>query len=86
MLLPTSRMRVYVYRDACDMRKSFSGLVGLVRAEVTEDPLSGHLFLFMNRRRDYVKILWWDATGYCISGRFQSTPIGFLCLSPLRRI
>jgi transposase len=50
MLLPTSRVRVYVYRDACDMRKSFSGLVGLVRAEVAQDPLSGHLFLFMNRR------------------------------------
>lgn len=66
MLIPSSRVRVYVYRRACDMRKSFSGLSGLVRSEVGKDPLSGHLFVFLNRRRTYVKVLYWDVDGYSI--------------------
>ncbi len=48
------------------MRRSFDALAALVDQVVGEDPLSGHLFVFRNRRGDLVKILSWDRTGYCI--------------------
>lgn len=66
MLAPSSRIRVYVCRRATDMRCSFNGLSGLVRGVLREDPLSGHLFCFFNRRRNYIKVLYWDTSGYCI--------------------
>ena len=66
MLAPSSRIRVYVCREATDMRCSFNGLSGLVRGKLEQDPLSGHLFCFFNRRRNYVKVLYWDTSGYCI--------------------
>ena len=69
MLVPVSRVRIFVCRDAVDMRKSFDGLCGLVRSILNEDPLSGHVFLFTNRTRNYVKLLWWDRTGYCITAK-----------------
>ena len=66
MFSPSSRVRVYACLEPVDMRKSFSGLSGLVRGVLKEDPLSGHAFLFFNRPRTYLKILWWDVSGYCI--------------------
>jgi transposase len=48
------------------MRKSFDTLAALVIDVVEEDPQSGHLFLFVNRRRDRLKVLWWDRSGYCL--------------------
>ena len=63
--LPPS-VRVFVARGATDMRKSFDTLAALVIDVVDEDPQSGHLFLFVNRRRDRAKILWWDHSGYCL--------------------
>jgi transposase len=48
------------------MRKSFDGLLGMVHEFVGQDPLSGHLFLFLNRRRDRVKILFWERDGLVI--------------------
>jgi len=48
------------------MRKSFDTLAALVTEVVDEDPQSGHLFLFVNRRRDRLKVLWWDGSGYCL--------------------
>jgi transposase len=63
--LPPS-VRVFVARGATDMRKSFDTLASVVCETVDEDPQSGHLFVFVNRRRDRVKVLWWDRSGYCL--------------------
>lgn len=63
--LPAS-VRLFVAREATDMRKSFDTLAALVIDVVEEDPQSGHLFLFVNRRRDRLKVLWWDRSGYCL--------------------
>jgi len=56
--------KIYLHSAPTDMRKSFDGLSGLVRSEFQADPLDGSLFLFVNRRRDRMKILQWDGSGY----------------------
>jgi len=66
MFFPESRVRVWLYTRPTDMRKSFDGLVALVANELHEDPLSGHLFVFINRKKTYLKILYFDRSGYCI--------------------
>jgi transposase len=63
MLSFTGGMRVYVALEACDMRKSFNGLEGLVRERLGEDPRTGALFVFTNRRHTRLKILYWDGSG-----------------------
>jgi transposase len=57
---------VYVATGATDLRRSIDGLAALVRDALALDPLSGHLFLFRNRRGDRVKILVWDRSGYWV--------------------
>lgn len=66
MLILPSSLRVFVYREPVDMRRSFDGLESIVREVLQEDPLSGALFVFCNRRRDRMKLLLWDATGFWI--------------------
>ncbi len=63
--LPPS-VQIYVASEPADMRKSFNGLTILVDEALEQDPLSGHLFVFRNRRGDRVKILYWDRSGFCI--------------------
>ncbi len=58
--------RILAWREPVDMRKSFDGLVGLVRDAMTEDPLSGSLFVFVNRRGNYLKLVYWDRTGFAL--------------------
>jgi transposase len=48
------------------MRKSFDGLVAMVKSVLGEDPLSGSLFVFFNRRGNYLKLVYWDRTGFCL--------------------
>ena len=66
MLALTSATHLYFYRAPCDMRKSFDGLSGLIRNELGADPLSGSLFVFVNRRRNMIKCLYWDRDGFAI--------------------
>ena len=63
--LPAS-VRVYLCLTACDMRKSFDSLHALVRDHLELDAYAGHLFVFASRRRDRVKILYWDRDGFAI--------------------
>ncbi len=60
----SSTQRYFLYRPATDMRKSFDGLCGLVRSGLGGDPLSGDVFIFLNARRDRIKLLVWDRTGF----------------------
>jgi transposase len=59
-------VRILVCTKHADMRRSFDGLAALVREYLGADPLSGHLFVFRNRRGDRVKLLYWDEDGYAI--------------------
>jgi transposase len=63
--LPAS-VRVYLAISPCDMRRSFDGLHALVSAVLQLDAFAGHLFVFANRRRDRMKILYWDRDGFAV--------------------
>jgi transposase len=70
-------VRVFLHTPPTDLRKGFDALSGLVSTAFTQDPTSGHLFLFVNRCRDRLKILYWDRDGLAIwykrleTGSFQ---------------
>jgi transposase len=63
--LPAS-VRVYLCMSPCDMRRSFDGLHALVRDHLQMDAFAGHLYLFVNARRDRLKILYWDRDGFAV--------------------
>ena len=69
MLGFTAAQRYYLSRQAADMRKSYDGLSGLVRQGLGRDPLSGEVFIFLNRRRTQMKLLVWDRSGFVIWGK-----------------
>lgn len=58
--------RLYLYVHSVDMRRSFDGLHAIVQNEFSRDVQSGDMFLFLNKRRDRIKILWWDGDGLAI--------------------
>ena len=66
MLTLSPAVRIYLATGATDLRRSIDGLSALVRERFDLDPLSGHLFLFRNRRGDRVKILLWDQSGFWV--------------------
>ena len=76
MTLPPS-VQLYVSTVPVDLRRSFDGLSLYVQSVLCRDPLSGHLFVFFNRRKDQVSILMWDRSGYALyrkrleRGRFR---------------
>jgi len=77
VFLSSTPRRILAYAEPVDMRKSFNGLVAVVQNVLGEDPLSDTLFVFFNRRGNYMKLVTWDRTGYCLfakkleQGRFR---------------
>ena len=59
-------VRIWVATAPADLRKSFDGLAEVVRQHLRSDPLSGHVFVFRNKRSDRVKLLYWDEDGFVI--------------------
>ncbi len=88
MLSLPATLRIFLAVEPADMRKGFDGLSQLVHDRIAQDPLSGHLYVFRNRRRDRVKILYWDpksligeAIGYALnhwSALIRPLEAGFL--------
>ncbi len=76
--------RIFVCAKPIDMRKSFDGLFGMVRAQFQHDPFSGSLFLFRSKRGNFIKMLWWDIDGFAIFakrlevGTFRFPPVRFV--------
>jgi transposase len=66
MLSLHPHLRYYVYRGHTDMRKSFDGLSGLVLNELKKQPASGEVYIFFNRQRPHIKILFWEGDGYAL--------------------
>ena len=64
-MIPAS-VRIFVCRDPQDMRRSFDGLALSVQQVLGEEPQSGALFCFLNKRANRLKCLWWDHNGYCL--------------------
>jgi transposase len=66
MFFPEGQIRVHLYGHPCDMRKSFTGLYGLIQQGLGADPLSGDLYVFVSRRATMMKVLYFDRSGFCI--------------------
>jgi transposase len=66
MLTFSGSLKVFVAVEPCDMRRSFNGLHDSVATQLREDPKSGAIFAFTNKRRSLLKILYWDGTGIWI--------------------
>jgi transposase len=66
MLALSPATKVYLAAGHTDLRRSIDGLAYLVNEQMELDPLSGHLFVFCNRRRSMVKVLYWDRNGFCL--------------------
>ena len=66
MIALPSSVRIYVASAGTDLRRGFDGLAALTRSVIGQDPMSGHLFVFVNRRRNRIKILVWDRTGFLL--------------------
>jgi transposase len=64
-MIPAS-VRIFVYTEPVDMRRGFDGLALIAREAMAQDPRSGAVFIFANRRTDRLKALWWDRNGYCL--------------------
>ncbi|HKK18131.1 MAG TPA: IS66 family insertion sequence element accessory protein TnpB [Opitutales bacterium] len=62
----SSSLRIYLCVNPTDMRKSFNGLYAIAKHELERNPMDGSLFVFANRRRDRVKLLYWDGTGFWV--------------------
>jgi len=66
MVLSLEGIRVFLALGATDMRKSINGLSALVSHFMGMNPLSGHLFVFTNKQKNMIKILYWDRNGFCL--------------------
>jgi transposase len=57
---------IWIAAGVTDLRRGFTGLSALVQTTLTQDPFSGHVFVFRGRRGDLIKLLWWDGDGLCL--------------------
>jgi len=77
MFALTSSFNYYLYNGPTDMRMSFNGLSGLIQSRMSRNPLSGEVFIFINKRRDHMKLLHWEYGGFILyykrleSGTFE---------------
>ena len=62
----TSTLNYYLYNSPTDMRMGFNGLCGLIRNRMQRNPLSGEVFIFINKRRDHMKLLHWEYGGFIL--------------------
>lgn len=69
MFFPEGQVRVFLYGQPVSMRLSFDGLYALTRHSLQQDPLSGNLFAFINRKATQIKVLYFDRTGLCVWGK-----------------
>jgi transposase len=89
MFVAGQQSRIWLYTLPTDMRKSYNGLSALAKSQLKQDPLSGHYFVFVNRRKTQMKILYFEPSGYCLwskkleQGQFQvrASPSGQKSLS-----
>lgn len=66
MFFPEQNVRVFLYGQPVDMRRSFDGLYAIAKHGMQQDPLLGQLFAFINRRATQIKVLYWDRNGWCV--------------------
>lgn len=66
MFFPEGHIRVWLYGEPVDMRKSYDGLYALARNGLQQDPLGGALYAFVNRRGTQIKVLYFDRSGWCV--------------------
>ena len=66
MFMISHQTRLFFHHQPVNMRKSFEGLCALVEQQFPGQLLTGALFIFLNRRKDYIKVLYWDKDGFCI--------------------
>lgn len=66
MFFPEQQVRVFLYGQPVDMRRSYDGLYAIARHGMQADPLAGHLFAFINRRATQIKVLYFDRSGWCV--------------------
>jgi len=82
MITLPSSVKIYLASQPTDMRKGFDGLMGIVRKTLRQDPFSGHLFVFVSKRADRLKILFWDRGGFVLyykrleAGKYRVPHIG----------
>jgi len=67
MTLDLSRVRIFIRPGYTDLRKAVNGLTVLVQENMKQDPFSGSVYLFCNRGRKLLKVVWWDRTGFWLS-------------------
>ena len=69
MFFPEGQIRVFLYGQPADMRRSFDGLQALTRHAMHQDPLDGSLYVFINRRGTQIRVLYFDRSGFCVWGK-----------------
>lgn len=65
MLSVPPGLKIYIATSPLDMRKSFDGMAAVISKKLQHDVFSGHVYVFFNKRRNRIKLMYWDRNGYC---------------------